>query len=209
MMVVLQLVQHFMKTLYLGPEYDLSHIEGDRCTFMDVAKLIDEKNTVAIFQGRSEAGPRALGNRSILYDPRDPNGKDKVNRVKNRESFRPFAGTILLPYVHDWFDMAGLIESPFMMYAVDVLPEMADQIPAILHVDNTCRIQTVTSEQNHNFYRLIDAFNQLTGTPILFNTSFNLSGEPLVETPEDAIKTFEGSAINYLYFPEVQKLRAK
>ena len=209
MMVVLQLVQHFMKTLYLGPEYDLSHIEGDRCTFMDVAKLIDEKNTVAIFQGRSEAGPRALGNRSILYDPRDPNGKDRVNRVKRRESFRPFAGTIKLPFVHEWFDMAGLEESPFMMYAVDVRPEKADKIPAILHVDNTCRIQTLSMDQNPNYYRLIDAFCQITGVPILFNTSFNLSGEPLVETPEDAIKTFEGSAINYLYFPEVQKLRAK
>ena len=198
-----------MKTLYLGPEYDLSHIEGDRCTFMDVAKLIDEKNTVAIFQGRSEAGPRALGNRSILYDPRDPNGKDKVNRVKNRESFRPFAGTIKLHTVHEWFDMAGLKESPFMMYAVDVRPEKKDLIPAILHVDKTCRVQTVDMKDNVNYYQLIDSFYQLTDVPILFNTSFNLAGDPLVETPEDAIKTFEGSGIDYLYFPEVQKLRAK
>jgi len=198
-----------MKTLYLGPEYDLSHIEGDTCTFMDVAKLISEKNTVGIFQGRSEAGPRALGNRSILYDPRDPNGKDKVNNIKNRESFRPFAGSILLPYVHDWFDMAGLEESPHMMYAVDVLPGMADNIPAILHVDNTCRIQTVTSAQNKNYWDLISAFNELTSVPILFNTSFNLSGEPLVETPEHAIDTFNRSRLDYLYFPEVQKLRGK
>jgi len=198
-----------MKTLYLGPEYDLSHIEGDSVPFIDVAKLLEERNTVAIFQGRSEAGPRALGNRSILYDPRDPNGKDRVNSIKRRESFRPFAGSILLPYVHDWFDMAGLLESPFMMYAVDVLPEMADKIPAILHVDNTCRIQTVTSKQNHNYYGLIDAFNQLTDVPILFNTSFNLAGEPLVETPEDALNTFRNSKLDYLYFPEVHKLISK
>tara|TARA_B100001175_G_scaffold301431_1_gene294531 strand:- start:251 stop:847 length:597 start_codon:yes stop_codon:yes gene_type:complete len=198
-----------MKTLYLGPEYDLSHIEGDSVPFIDVAKLLEERNTVAIFQGRSEAGPRALGNRSILYDPRDPNGKDRVNSIKRRESFRPFAGSILLPYVHDWFDMAGLLESPFMMYAVDVLPEMADKIPAILHVDNTCRIQTVTSKQNHNYYGLIDAFNQLTDVPILFNTSFNLAGEPLVETPEDALNTFKNSKLDYLYFPEVHKLISK
>ena len=198
-----------MKTLYLGPEYDLSHIEGEDATFHHVAELISERKTVAIFQGRSEAGPRALGNRSILYDPRDPDGKDKVNRIKRRESFRPCAGSILLPYVHDWFDMAGLMESPFMMYAVDVLPEMAERIPAILHVDNTCRIQTVTSKQNHNYYGLIDAFNQITDVPIVFNTSFNLAGQPLVETPEDAFKTFEGSELDHLYFPEVHKLFSK
>ena len=197
-------------SLYLGPEYDLSpHIEGETVNTMQVARLLEQQKIVAVFQGRSEAGPRALGNRSILYDPRDPNGKDRVNSIKRRESFRPFAGSILLPYVHDWFDMAGLLESPFMMYAVDVLPEMADKIPAILHVDNTCRIQTVTSKQNHNYYGLIDAFNQLTDVPILFNTSFNLAGEPLVETPEDAIECFECSDIDYLYFPEVQKLRGK
>ena len=198
-----------MKTLYLGPEYDLSHIEGEDATFHQVAELISERKTVAIFQGRSEAGPRALGNRSILYDPRDPDGKDKVNRIKRRESFRPFAGSILLPHVHNWFDMGGLIESPFMMYAVDVLPEMAEFIPAILHVDNTCRIQTVTSRQNHNYYGLIDAFNQITDVPIVFNTSFNLAGQPLVETPEDAFKTFEGSELDHLYFPEVHKLFSK
>ena len=198
-----------MKSLYLGPKHDISHIEGATVTFMDVAKIIEQRNTVAIYQGRSEAGPRALGNRSILYDPRDPDGKDKVNIIKKRESFRPFAGTIKLHVVHEWFDMAGLEESPFMMYAVDVRPEKKDLIPAILHVDDTCRIQTLSLGQNPNYYGLIDAFNQITEVPILFNTSFNLAGEPLVETPEDAIETFEDSAIDYLYFPEVQKLRGK
>tara|TARA_B100000427_G_scaffold57630_2_gene45204 strand:+ start:534 stop:1130 length:597 start_codon:yes stop_codon:yes gene_type:complete len=198
-----------MKSLYLGPKHDISHIEGATATFMDVAKLIEQRNTVAIYQGRSEAGPRALGNRSILYDPRDPDGKDKVNIIKKRESFRPFAGTIKLHVVHEWFDMAGLEESPFMMYAVDVRPEKKDLIPAILHVDDTCRIQTLSLGQNTNYYGLIDAFCQLTGVPILFNTSFNLAGEPLVESPEDAFKTFESTELDYLYFPEIHKLISK
>lgn len=197
-------------SLYLGPEYDLSpHIGGDTVNTMQVAKLLKQQKIVAVFQGRSEAGPRALGNRSILYDPRDPDGRDKINRVKMRESFRPFAGSVLLPHAHKWFDMAGLDESPFMMYALDSLPHTHDKIPAILHVDKTCRVQTVALKDNTNFYQLIDSFYQLTDVPILFNTSFNLAGEPLVETPEDAIECFECSDIDYLYFPEVQKLRGK
>ena len=198
-----------IKSLYLGPEYDLSHIEGQTVHSMDVAKLLADRKIVAIFQGRSEAGPRALGNRSILYDPRDPDGKDRINRVKHREPFRPFACSVLLHHAHNWFDMGGLNESPFMMYAVDALPHTHSKIPAVLHVDKTCRIQTVSLTDNENYFRLIDSFYQITKTPLLFNTSFNLAGEPLVETPEDAIECFECSDIDYLYFPEVQKLRAK
>ena len=198
-----------MKTLYLGPEYDLSHIEGDTVPSMDVAKLLEQRKVIAIFQGRSEAGPRALGNRSILYDPRDPDGKDRINKIKHREAFRPFAASIKLSHVHDWFDMAGLEESPHMMYAVNALEHTWDKIPAVLHVDHTCRIQTVTIDQNEHYYRLIDAFCQITGVPLLFNTSFNMAGDPLVETPQDAIKCFENSDIDALYFPEVAKLRAK
>ena len=184
-------------------------MEGDTVNSMQVAKLLKQRKVVAVFQGRSEAGPRALGNRSILYDPTDPEGKDKINRIKKRESFRPFAGSVLLPHAHKWFDMAGLDESPFMMYAVDALPHTYDKIPAILHVDNTCRVQTVALKDNVNYYQLIDSFYQITDVPMLFNTSFNLAGEPLVETPEDAIECFECSDIDYLYFPEVQKLRGK
>ena len=146
----------------------------------DVAKLISEGNIVAIAQGRGEVGPRALGNRSILFDPRVKDGKDIVNGVKNREWFRPFAGTVLKEYARDWFDMDRLDESPFMMYAVDVLSEKKDQIPSIIHIDGTCRIQTVTSEQNKNYYDLISEFYKLTGVPILFNTSFNIAGDTMV-----------------------------
>ena len=198
-----------IETLYLGPTYNLRDIEGDTVTSYQVAKLLADRNSVAIFQGRSEAGPRALGNRSILFDPRDPEGKDKINLIKRRESFRPFAGSVLLPHAHKWFDMAGLVESPYMMYAVDALPHTHDKIPAVLHIDKTCRVQTVDMKDNLNYYQLIDAFYQITDVPMLFNTSFNMAGEPLVETPEDAIRTFEDSSIDYLYFPEVHKLRQK
>ena len=159
-----------------------------------------------MFQGRSESGPRALGNRSILYDPRDPNGKDHVNSVKHREYFRPFAGSILKEHVHEWFDLRGMDETPFMMYAVECKPGVEEKIPAILHVDKTCRIQTVTKEQNENYYNLIQEFFKRTGCPILFNTSFNLGGDPLVETLEDAVCTLLASDIEYLYLPEFGKM---
>ena len=168
--------------------------------------LITNKNIVALFQGRSEAGPRALGNRSLLYDPRDPDGKDHVNKLKRREFFRPFAGSILKEHVHEWFDLRGMEDTPFMMYAVNCQPGIEEKIPAIIHVDKTCRIQTVTKQQNNHYYNIINEFYQQTGCPIIFNTSFNLGGEPLVETLEDAMKTLSNSGLEYLYLPEYNKL---
>jgi len=195
-----------LKTLYLGPErnesYDFGGIETEKVKPADVAKLISEKNIVAMYQGRSEAGPRALGNRSILYDPTDPNGKDTVNKVKGREWFRPFAGSMMQEHFEEWFDTYGMEESPFMMYAMDFKLEKHGECPAITHVDGTCRIQTVTKEQNETYHSLIDEFRKITGVPILFNTSFNLAGEPLVETLDDAMRTIKNSDINYLYLPE-------
>ena len=181
-------------------------MENKTVTSLDVAKLIADKNIVALFQGRSEAGHRALGNRSILYDPRDPNGKDHVNIVKQREWYRPFAASVMLEHVHDWFDMASLKDSPFMMFAVDVLKEKQKLIPCVTHVDGTCRIQTITQEQNLNFYNLINSFYELTNVPMLFNTSFNLAGEVIVETEEEAIDVIRRSKIEYLYLPEKQIL---
>ena len=178
-------------------------------SYLDVAKILADKKIVALYQGRSESGPRALGNRSIIYDPRDVNGKDHVNTVKQRESFRPFAGTVLKERAHDWFDMRSLDESPYMMYAVDVLKEKQLTIPAITHVDGTCRVQTVTQEQNLHFYNLISEFEKVTDVPILFNTSFNLAGNAIVETIDDALKTFRTSDIDYLYLPEFQMLLGK
>jgi len=199
-----------LSTLYLGPEreenYDLEGYDTKDVTPADVAKLIAEKNIVTLFQGRSEAGPRALGNRSILYDPTDPKGKDTVNKVKGREWFRPFAGSMLKEYFEEWFDTYGMEETPFMMYAMDFKTEKHGEVPAITHVDGTCRIQTVTREQNEAYYDLIEEFRKITGVPILFNTSFNLAGEPLVETLEDALHTMKNCDIDYMYLPEVGKL---
>ena len=180
-----------------------------KVTPAEVAQLLADKNIVALYQGRSEAGPRALGNRSILYDPRDPNGKDHVNTVKNREWFRPFAGTILYEKTNDWFDMRGLDESPYMMFAVDVLKDKQNIVPAITHVDGTCRVQTLKQEVNPHFYNLIQEFDRITSVPILFNTSFNLAGDCIVETIDDALRTIRNSNINYLYLPEFNLLISK
>ncbi len=204
-----------LTTLYLGPHYEYNEkdleIYGDRievtdATDVDVAQLIKDRNIVSIFQGRAEAGPRALGNRSILYDPTDPNGKDFVNTVKGREWFRPFAGSILQEHAEEWFDLKGCKETPYMMYAMEMQPKHIGELPAVTHVDGTCRIQTVTQEQNKNYYNLINEFYKISGVPILFNTSFNLGGEPLVETLNDAIFTLANSQLEYLYLPELGKL---
>jgi carbamoyltransferase len=204
------------KTIYYGPnyfekygKYDINLQDDETITDVtqhEIATLISESNIVCMYQGGSEAGPRALGNRSILFDPRVKDGKDIVNDVKHREWFRPFAGTILEENVHDWFDLRGMDKTPFMMYAVNCKDGVEDKIPSIIHVDNTCRIQTVSEEENKNYYNLIKEFNLITGVPILFNTSFNLGGDPLVETIEDALHTLRNSDLKYLYLPEIGKL---
>lgn len=168
-----------------------------------VAQLLSEKNMVALFQGRAEAGPRSLGNRSLLYDPRDENGKDAVNVVKKREWFRPFAGTVLHEHAKEWFDLHTMDESPFMMYAVNVIKV---GVPAITHVDKTCRVQTLKKEQNENFYNLIEEFYKITGVPILLNTSLNLAGDCIVETLDDALNFLRNSSVKYLYLPELKCL---
>ena len=204
-------------TLYLGPmqEYTTADVESVAAkynatvvdaTHQDVIELMTSKNIVANFQGRSENGPRALGNRSLMFDPTFVDGKDFVNEIKRREYFRPFAGSILEEDVHEWFDLRGMANSPTMMYAVNCQPGIEEKIPAIIHVDGTCRIQTVTREQNPHYYDIIKAFKEKTGCPIIFNTSFNLGGEPLVETIDDALWTLSQSDIEYLYLPEYGKL---
>lgn len=170
-----------------------------------VIDLIANKHQiVAIWQGESEWGPRALGNRSILFDPRHPEAKQIVNNVKRREYYRPFAGSVMLDYVDDYFEMLQLEESPWMSFAIKAKDKAYQDIPTLVHADGTCRIQTVTREQNKNYYELIEAFYEETGVPIIFNTSFNLGGDPLVETVQDAIDTCNRSEINFLYIPEDQ-----
>lgn len=177
--------------------------------YADVAKLLCDRKIVALFQGRSESGPRALGNRSMLYTPTDPNGKDRVNKVKRREYFRPLAASMLHEHAGEWFDMIGIDESPYMTFSFTCKEEKKHIIPCVIHVDGSCRIQTVTKEQNFHYYNLIRTFNLMTGVPMLLNTSFNLAGEPLVETIDDAFKTFANSGIDHLYLPELAMLVSK
>jgi len=208
------------REIYLGPVYNYSVDDIDSiaekyeatvkdATHEDVVELMTNKNIVAVFQGRSENGPRALGNRSLLFDPTFEDGKDFVNQVKRREYFRPFAGSILVEDVHEWFDLRGMEDSPHMMYAVHCQEGVAEKIPSIIHVDGSCRIQTVSKEDNPLYHEIISAFKERTGVPIVFNTSFNLGGEPLVETLEDALWTLQESDIEYLYLPEYGKLLYK
>jgi carbamoyltransferase len=200
------------KNLYFGPLPDYNfilyddEIAYDNITKADVVKLLLEKNIIAIFQGGAEAGPRALGNRSLLFDPRIKNGKNIVNRVKKREPFRPFACSIMAEHATQWFDFHLLKDSPYMMYALDALPGVKEKIPSVVHEDNTSRVQTVNKDQNLHFYELLNEFYLATEVPLLFNTSFNLAGDPLVETIDDAITTLRLSEIEYLYLPEIEKL---
>ena len=161
------------------------------------AKLLAEGKVFGWFQGRSEFGPRALGNRSILGDPRRPEMKDTLNkRVKFRQAFRPFAPIVLYERAKDIF--VGEDESPFMLRAKQVRPEWKDRIPAIVHVDGTARVQTVRREHNERMYDLLVEFEKLTGVPVLVNTSFNIKGEPIVETPQQAMNCFIYTGIDYL-----------
>tara|TARA_R110001592_G_scaffold58424_1_gene176979 strand:+ start:202 stop:822 length:621 start_codon:yes stop_codon:yes gene_type:complete len=168
--------------------------------------IIEKEQIVAMFQGVGEWGPRALGNRSILFDPRHKEAKQIVNSVKKREHYRPFAGSVMLEHAHEYFEMLQLKESPWMSFAIQAKEIAYEKVPTLVHADGTCRIQTVTEEQNKNYYNLIKGFYELTGVPMIFNTSFNLGGEALVETIEDAIDTCNRSEINYLYVPEDQDI---
>ena len=163
----------------------------------DTAKLLAEQQVIGWFQGRSEYGPRALGNRSILADPRRPEMKDILNsRVKHRQPFRPFAPIVLAERAHEIFE--GDEDSPFMLIAKPVRAEWRDRIPAIVHVDGSARVQTVTEATNPVLYRLLKEFEALTGVPVLLNTSFNVKGEPIVETPRDAMACFINTGIDHL-----------
>ena len=168
--------------------------------------ILDRQQIVAIYQNHSEWGPRALGNRSILFDPANIEAKDIVNSVKKREHYRPFACTILEEHAHEYVELRQLKSSPYMSFALQCKEKALDEIPALVHMDNTCRIQTVNEEQNKNYYNLIKGMYEENGVPIVFNTSFNLHGESMVETIYDAIHTCNESEINHLYVPEDQDI---
>ncbi|KAM3529135.1 hypothetical protein MY4038_005526 [Beauveria bassiana] len=198
-------------TPYLGPEFDddaivsayeaagLSPKVSD-APARDAARMIAEGKIVAWFQGRMEFGPRALGNRSLLADPRSAATREMLNvKVKHRETFRPFAPSVLAELAGQWFELGVPSSSyDFMLHACQATPAHREKIPAILHEDGTARVQTVRRERNPIFYELISHFADLTGVPMLLNTSFNDS-EPIVCTPADAIATFRKTRIDALF----------
>jgi len=165
------------KTPYLG------HDMGGIYPIDEIVKSILKDGIVAVASGRAEFGPRALGNRSILADPRDPDIKDKVNLIKQREQFRPFAPVVMAEHASKWFDMK--FESPYMQYTVKCL--QPEKIPSVVHEDGTSRVQTVTREQHPGLYRVLNKFYLQTGVPILLNTSLNIKGQPLLNDHQDAI----------------------
>ncbi len=192
----------------LGPEFsdeqiraalDASKVQYEERADLatDVARLLAQGQVVAWFQGRMEWGPRALGARSILADPTTSQMRDRVNRaVKHRESFRPFAPAVLEERAHEYFELTQ--PSPFMLLVVPVRPERKDEIPAVVHVDGTARVQTVAKESNPLFWTLINRFADLTGVPMVLNTSFNVDGEPIVCSPQDALRCFFSTGIDAL-----------
>lgn len=170
------------------------------------AGLLVEGHIVGWFQGRSELGARALGNRSILADPRVAGNKDVLNRkVKHREAFRPFAPSVLAEEAHRYFDCVG--DLSYMTMTADVLPDQRAVIPAVTHVDGSARVQTVTQARNPRYYELISRFRDLTGVPVVVNTSFNDSGDPIVETPADAIDCFKKSDLDCVIMEDVAILK--
>jgi carbamoyltransferase len=155
-----------------------------------IAKKLAEGQTVAWYQGHGEIGPRALGNRSILMDPRIPNGKEIINRIKNRENYRPFGASVLVEYVKDYFDMEW--EDEYMLFTCRL---KSDILPSITHIDGTCRVQTV-GDKNPIFRKLLEEFYKLTGCPVLLNTSLNLAGKPIAGYPENAIELLRTTSLD-------------
>jgi carbamoyltransferase len=198
----------------IGPSFDngavreflesngISHIRSSYAVqTAQLAREIASGKIVGIYQGAMEFGPRALGFRSIVADPRDPKMKEKINAaVKYREPFRPFAPAVLRDFVSDYFECE--IDSPYMLFNFNVREDKREVIPAVTHVDYSSRIQTVTREENPVFYALIDEFGKVTGVPVLLNTSFNLRGHPIVNTPEEAFATFCSGGIDILLLNE-------
>ena len=178
-------------SVYAGKEYE--YVGEEKADYTEVAQAIADGKIVGWFQGKSESGHRALGNRSILADPRNSAIKDIINStIKNREDFRPFAPSVLEEHYQDYFDTTQ--PSPYMSRIVKV---KSNKIPGVTHVDNTSRIQTVNREQNEKYYDLINEFYKITGIPMVLNTSFNCQ-EPIVETPEEAINTFNNTQMDLL-----------
>ncbi|HEY8164051.1 MAG TPA: carbamoyltransferase C-terminal domain-containing protein, partial [Gemmatimonadaceae bacterium] len=193
---------------YLGPQYSESEIEQALSAengiqvrrpsgiHVATAELLAGASVIGWFQGRMELGPRALGNRSILADPRSVAIRDRVNAIKGREKWRPLAPSVLAERSDDYF--AARPTNDFMLFAVPATQRCKAEAPAIVHVDGSARPQLVRRETNATFHALISAFDRLTGVPIVLNTSFNRAGEPIVCTPSDAVRSFASSGLDAL-----------
>jgi carbamoyltransferase len=189
-----------INTFVNSDDYNLDHITGTSCTAEDLAKMLVDNKSVGVFNGVAEGGPRALGNRSILFNPCNPDAKDIINRIKNREWYRPFAAAVLEEDAHEFFEMRHIKDSPFMTQSFFVKVSKKKQIPGVIHVDNSCRIQTV-NESNGHLYEILKEFKKLTGVGLLLNTSLNLAGEPLVDTPDQAIEMLDKTELDAVWFP--------
>jgi carbamoyltransferase len=193
---------------YVGTEYSNEYIEKtlNECKLpyvfhedicLETAKLLRDGEIVCWFQGRMEIGPRALGNRSIIANPAITGMKDKINsEIKHREPYRPFAPSAIIEATKDYFDLS--VEDPFMLKVCNVLENQQDKVKAIVHVDGSARLQTVNMETNPRYHNLISKFGELTGTPVILNTSFNIMGEPIVENPLHAIRCFFSTGLDTL-----------
>ena len=200
--------QRIKENIYVGPSYDDEEIKffldsknipyksfDTKTLLQKTAQLIADGNVVGWYQGKMEWGPRALGNRSILGDPRRADMKDILNqKIKHRESFRPFAPSIMEEFASEYFEMN--VPSPYMLMVSPVKKPM--QIPAVTHVDGTGRLQTVSKESNELYYNLINEFYKITGVPVIINTSMNVMGEPIVNTPKQAYSMIEKTDMDYI-----------
>jgi len=201
---------------FLGPSYSSSEIDAALSDFTDrisvtrfasveetckrAASMIKEGKVVAWARGRMEYGPRALGNRSILADPSNPQMRDRINAmVKKREAFRPFAPAVAIEEVDRWFDVPPMTVLPYMIATVKVREQYRETLPAITHVDGSARVQTVGEDDNPVFHSLLKAVGQVTGREIVLNTSFNVKGQPIVNTPHEAVETFLSTGIDCLF----------
>jgi carbamoyltransferase len=200
--------RHHHDNPYTGLEYSNDEIERvlKECKLpyrrsehiaQETAQLLKGGQIIGWYQGRSEIGPRSLGNRSIICDPTLPHMKDKINaEVKHREAYRPFAPSAIVEARKEFFEIE--VEAPFMLNVCMVRPEKKSVLPAITHVDGTARLQTVRQEINPRYHALISEFGKLTGIPVILNTSFNIMGEPMVENPMQAIRCFYSTGIDVL-----------
>jgi len=219
------ILNHRMPAPFFGPRYSDADIEaalrrfGNRIqwrrfdlladTCASAARLIAEGRVIAWDRGRMEYGPRALGNRSVLADPGHPEMRDRINAmVKKREAFRPFAPACSFEEAPQWFGVAPGEEHPYMIGVVDVRPEAQASLPAITHVNGSARLQTVSASDNPDFHALLRAVGETTGRQMVLNTSFNLKGQPIVNTPDQAIETFLGAGIELLYLENYHVARS-